>query len=173
MSDIADNVVLIGMPGAGKSTAGVVLAKILNKHFVDTDLLIQKKYDETLQDMIDNRGIEDFIVCENEVLCAVDCTDSVIATGGSAVYSEQGMTHLGEIGYVIYLHGSVDEIANRIEDFDERGIVFRGDCERSLKGLMEQRDPLYKKYADAVIDIDGKSVTEISRAIAECLESLR
>lgn len=159
------------MPGAGKSTVGVVLAKILNKHFVDTDLLIQKKHDETLQKMIDKYGSEGFIERENAVLRELDVEDSIVSTGGSAVYSDEGMTHLKEIGRVVYLRGSVDEIASRIEDFDERGIVFRQNTGRGLAGLLDERGPMYEKYADAVVDIDGKSVTETARCIVECLEA--
>lgn len=171
MSEPSNNVVLIGMPGAGKSTVGVVLAKILNKHFVDTDLLIQKRHDETLQKMIDAYGSEGFIERENALLRELEADDSVVSTGGSAVYSDEGMTHLKEIGHVVYLRGSVDEIASRIEDFDERGIVIRQNTGRGLAGLLEERGPLYERYADATVDIDGKSVTETARSIVECLEA--
>ena len=171
MGESFNNVVLIGMPGAGKSTVGVVLAKILNKHFVDTDLLIQKKYDETLQKMIDSYGSKGFIERENAVLRELYAEDSVVSTGGSAVYSDEGMRHLKEIGRVIYLRGSVDEIASRIEDFDERGIVIRNQTGRGLAGLLEERGPLYERYADEVVDIDDKSVAETARCIVECLEA--
>lgn len=171
MNSLNDNIVLIGMPGAGKSTVGVVLAKILNKHFIDTDLLIQKHYNETLQAMIDAYGSEGFIDRENVVLSTLDATDSVISTGGSAIYSDDGMRHLQDIGLVVYLRGSVEEIAGRIEDFDERGIVFRGNLQNGLAGLMEDRAPLYEKYANIIYDIDGKSVTETARGIAGCLEA--
>lgn len=171
MDSSNDNIVLIGMPGAGKSTVGVVLAKILNKHFVDTDLLIQKRYNETLQSMIDTCGSEGFIDRENSVLNTLDASDSVISTGGSAVYSEEGMRHLQDIGCVVYLRGTVEEIASRIEDFDERGIVMRGNLQNGLAGLMEDRAPLYEKFADIIYDIDGKSVTETARGIVSCLEA--
>ena len=173
MDSSNDNIVLIGMPGAGKSTVGVVLAKILNKHFVDTDLLIQKRYNETLQTMIDTYGSDGFIDRENSVLSTLDAADSVVSTGGSAVYSEKGMKHLQDIGTVVYLRGSVEEIANRIEDFDERGIVMRGNLQNGLAGLMEDRAPLYEKYANVVYDIDGKTVTETARGIVSCLEARR
>lgn len=161
------------MPGAGKSTVGVVLAKILNKHFVDTDLVIQKRYGETLQTLIDTYGSEGFIERENEVLRAIEAEDSVISTGGSAVYSEEGMRHLEDIGFVVYLCGSVGEIARRIEDFDERGIVIRQNKGKGLADLLEDRGPLYEKYADAIVDINGKSVTETARSIIGCLEACK
>lgn len=171
MSESPTNIVLIGMPGAGKSTVGVVLAKILNKHFTDTDLLIQKRHDETLQNLIDALGPSGFIDIENELLLDVDVEDSVIATGGSAVYSEEGMKHLGEIGTVVYLRGTIDEISRRIQDFDERGIVFSGEHVNDLNALFEQRRPLYEKHADVTIDIDGKSVTDVAREIDHALRS--
>lgn len=172
MCDRQNNITLIGMPGAGKSTVGVVLAKILNKHFVDTDLVIQKSYGETLQNMIDKEGAEGFIARENNILSHLEADDTVIATGGSAVYSDEGMRHLSELGTMVYLRGTADEISDRIEDFSERGIVFRGGCPLSLDELLKQRGPLYEKYADVVIDIDGEGVTGIARKIVDRLEAL-
>ncbi len=171
MNKTPANIVLIGMPGAGKSTVGVVLAKIMNKAFTDTDLVIQKKYDETLQNLIDTFGAEGFIKLENEVLRELEAHDSIIATGGSAVYSEEGMRHLRDIGRIVYLKGSVEEIESRIEDFDERGIVMRESSGGGLEGLMREREPLYELYSDIVVDIDGKTVTETARCIIANLES--
>lgn len=172
MFNTPNNITLIGMPGAGKSTVGVVLAKILNKHFVDTDLVIQKSYGETLQNMIDEEGAEGFIERENHILSHLKADDTVIATGGSAVYSDEGMRHLSELGTMVYLRGTADEISARIEDFSERGIVFKGDCPLSLGELLKQRGPLYEKYADVVVDIDGEGVTGIARRIVDRLEAL-
>lgn len=173
MGDALLNVILIGMPGAGKSTVGVVLAKIMNKHFIDTDLLVQKRHGETLQRMIDEYGAEGFIERENHVLESLDACDSIISTGGSAVYSDTGMLHLKGIGHVVYLKGDLPEISRRLGNFDERGIVFRGDGTPDLAGLMEQRGPLYERYADSTIDIDGKDVTEIALDIANLLGDLK
>lgn len=168
-----NNVVLVGMPGAGKSTVGVVLAKMMNKHFVDTDLLIQKKHDETLQSMIDAYGAEEFIRRENAVLGDLELSDSIVSTGGSAVYSEDGMRNLSSMGTVVYLRGGIDELSKRLGDFDERGVVFRNSTGSGLAGLLEERSPLYEQYADVIVDIEGMSVADTARFIMDRLEDNR
>lgn len=166
----ADNITLIGMPGAGKSTVGVVLAKILGYGFLDCDLLIQSIHGQTLQDLIDSRGSEDFIRLEGETLQAMDVTGTVISTGGSAVYSEDAMAHLKEMSTTVYLKVAFCEIERRLEDFSERGIVMRDQTDRSLKHLYEERTPLYGKYADIVVDVSDLSITQAARAIKDALE---
>ncbi|MCH4185000.1 MAG: shikimate kinase [Eggerthellaceae bacterium] len=153
-----DNVVLIGMPGAGKSTLGIVVAKILNYAFVDADLLIQNQCDKTLQKIIDACGPEGFIEVENEVLCNFEGTHTVVATGGSAVYSDEAMKHLKSIGKVIYIKVSLDELRNRLGGLYERGVVMKHGIGMSLSDLFDERRPLYEKYADVTIDIDGLDV---------------
>ena len=108
-----NNVVLIGMPGSGKSTLGIVLAKIMTKDFIDADIVIQNQCDKTLQKIIDACGPEGFIEVENEILSKIDAENSVIATGGSAVYSDEAMKHLAEIGTVVYLKISYDQLVHR------------------------------------------------------------
>ncbi len=164
--DKSRNIVLIGMPGAGKSTVGVVLAKILNYDFVDVDLLIQQQCDKTLQRLIDSLGPLGFIDVENEVLLGLDFDRTIISTGGSAVYSEEAMRHLSREATIVYLKVSLDEIRRRLVDFDERGIVMRREGAMGLAELYEERTPLYEAFADAVVDIDGMGITEAAREVA-------
>ena len=121
-----DNIILIGMPGAGKSTLGIVLAKIMNYDFMDADLVIQNQCDKTLQKLIDACGPEGFIEVENQILSDIQASKSIIATGGSAVYSDEAMRHLAEIGTVVYLQISYDELVSRLHDLQERGVVLKG-----------------------------------------------
>ena len=162
-------ITLIGMPGAGKSTLGVVLAKIINYNFIDADLLIQNHSDKTLQKIIDALGPEGFIEVENEVLSTLDATRSVIATGGSAVYSDEAMTHLGTLGPIVYLRVSYDELKNRLGGLHERGVVMKGGAGMNLHDLYEERTPLYEKYADIVLDIDGLSVRDAAHKLVDML----
>ena len=126
MEQERNNIVLIGMPSAGKSTLGIVLAKILNYQFVDADLVIQNQCDKTLQKLIDACGPEGFIQVENEILRDIEAENSIIATGGSAVYSDEAMKHLAEIGRVVYLQISYEELVSRLHDLQERGVVLKG-----------------------------------------------
>ena len=172
MSNNLDNVVLIGMPGAGKSTLGVVLAKILGYEFIDADLLIQSKLDKTLQKIIDACGPDGFIEVENEVLCTLSASRAVIATGGSAVYSDEAMNHLKSIGTVVYLRVSYEELESRLGGLHERGVVMKNGMGMSLADLYEERRPLYEKYADVTIDLDGLSVRDAARRLVDQLSIL-
>lgn len=172
MTNNLDNVVLIGMPGAGKSTLGVVLAKILGYEFIDADLLIQSKLDKTLQKIIDACGPDGFIEVENEVLCTLSAKRAVIATGGSAVYSDEAMEHLRSIGTVVYLRVSYEELESRLGGLHERGVVMKNGMGMSLHDLYEERRPLYEKYADVTIDIDGLSVRDSARRLVDQLSML-
>ena len=172
MTNNLDNVVLIGMPGAGKSTLGVVLAKILGYEFIDADLLIQSKLDKTLQKIIDACGPDGFIEVENEVLCTLSAKRAVIATGGSAVYSDEAMEHLRSIGTVVYLRVSYEELESRLGGLHERVVVMKNGMGMSLHDLYEERRPLYEKYADVTIDIDGLSVRDAARRLVELLSML-
>lgn len=169
MLNNTSNIVLIGMPGAGKSTLGVVLAKILNYNFIDADLLIQNQCDKTLQKVIDALGPDGFIEVENEVLCTLQADKSVIATGGSAVYSEEAMKHLSEIGTIVYLYVSYEELESRLGGLHERGVVMKNGIGMSLADIYEEREPLYEKYAEVTIDIDGLSVRDASRVVVDKL----
>lgn len=167
-----ENIILIGMPGAGKSTLGVVLAKILGYEFIDADLLIQSKLDKTLQKIIDAMGPDGFIEVENEVLSTLSAEHSIISTGGSAVYSDEAMQHLSSIGTVVYLKVSYEELENRLGGLHERGVVMKNGMGMSLADLYEERLPLYEKYADLTVDIDGLSVRDAARRVVDQL-SLR
>lgn len=169
MSRDAGNVVLIGMPGAGKSTLGVVLAKIANKQFLDADLVIQNATGKTLQTLIDELGSEGFIALENEILNGIEAENTVIATGGSAVYSDEAMTHLASIGTVVYLEISYESLVDRLGDLDERGVVMRGGSDMTLRDLFEERKPLYAKHANLTVDVDNLSITAAARKVAAAI----
>lgn len=172
MTNTTENIILIGMPGAGKSTLGVVLAKILGYEFIDADLLIQSKLDKTLQKIIDACGPDGFIEVENEVLCTLSASHAIIATGGSAVYSDEAMKHLASIGTVVYLKVSYEELESRLGGLHERGVVMKNGMGMSLSDLYEERLPLYEKYADVTIDINGLSVRDAARRVVDQISML-
>ncbi len=149
--------VLIGMPSSGKSSAGKKLAKELGIAFLDGDDLIRAFTGESLAATIARVGAEGFLKIEEEVLCGLSAKDAVVATGGSAVYSEKAMAHLKSLGKVVYLKITEEEAEKRIPDFTARGVVMRGKVS-TLKELYAERVPLYEKYADATVDCTGKSL---------------
>lgn len=168
-----NNIVLIGMPGAGKSTLGVVLAKILNYDFVDADLVIQNQCDKTLQKIIDACGPEGFIEVENQVLSGIQAENSIISTGGSAVYSDAAMRHLSEIGTVVYLKISYDQLVHRLSDLRERGVVMKDGIGMSLRDLFDERKPLYEQYAEITVDVDDLTITAAARKVADAVEAAK
>jgi len=157
------NIVLLGMPGSGKSTVGVLLAKRLGKRFVDTDLLIQEQEGRLLCEIIQEEGLEKFIEIENRVNAAVEAENSVIAPGGSAVYGREAMEHFKETGEVVYLKLSYRSVAKRLGDLTKRGVVFRPG--QTLKELYKERCPLYEAYADYIVECDGKKIGETLEAV--------
>lgn len=161
------NIILIGMPGVGKSSTGVVLAKMLNFDFIDADIIIQKAYGKTLQEIIDSEGVEEFIRKEGRVLSDLRCEKTVISTGGSAVYSHDAMEKLCSEGRVIYLEVSLEELRDRLPGFDGRGVVMRDPSIATLDGLYAERVPLYERYADALVDTDGLSISQVAFAIKD------
>ena len=165
-----ENVILIGMPGAGKSTVGVVLAKRLGYRFIDSDLVIQEHYGKLLRELIEENGVEGFQEVEEEVNATIKCKKSVIATGGSAVYGKKAMQHFRRIGVIVYLKLSLEEIADRLGDLRDRGVVIRPG--QDLKALYEERVPMYEHYADLTVECDGKALKEIVMEIQEKLEAL-
>ena len=153
------NIVLIGMPASGKSTIGVLLAKSMGMDFVDTDLLIQRSNNALLQDIITKEGVEKFIKIEEQVVMKLNCSNTIIATGGSVVYSEKAIKHLKINGIIIYLNVSYNEINRRLTNITSRGIVFGAG--QDLLGLFNERVPLYRKNADMIIDCEDKEIEEI------------
>lgn len=163
-----DNIVLIGMPGAGKSTVGVVLAKKLGYSFLDSDLLIQEKYGRLLHELITEHGVEGFWKIENDVNAGIDTHNHVIATGGSAIYGEEAMRHLRRIGTVIYLKLSYSEIEDRLGDLNARGVTLQPG--QTLKDLYQERIPLYEKYAHITVNCDNKYLRHVVREITGLYE---
>jgi len=159
MKNKNNNLILIGMPGAGKSTVGVVLAKKCGYRFIDSDLVIQDHYGKLLHELIDLEGVDGFLKLEEDVNASLVSEKSVIATGGSAVYGDRAMRHLKEAGCIIYLQLSCQAIAVRLGDLNERGVTLREG--QTLEDLYAERVPLYEKYADEIISCDEKSIREI------------
>lgn len=153
------NIVLIGMPGCGKSTVGVVLAKNLGYKFMDVDLVIQETEDRLLSEILDEEGFEGFIEVEEKACLGIETEKTVIATGGSAVYGERGMQHLKEIGTVVYIRLGYEEIEHRLGDLHKRGVAMKNGM--SLRDLFEERTPLYDRYADVICDGEGKLLREM------------
>ncbi|EJX05320.1 Shikimate kinase [gut metagenome] len=163
-----NNITLIGMPGAGKSTLGVVLAKVLGYEFLDSDLLIQHQEKRRLPQIIREEGIEGFQEIENRVNASIEAERTVIATGGSVVYCEEAMEHLKKIGKVVYLKLSLEALSKRLGSLEGRGVLLKNG--QTLEGLFKERVPLYEKYADLVVDEEGKDLTEGLQAVLEALQ---
>lgn len=163
------NIVLIGMPGSGKSTCGVVAAKMLLKNFFDTDLLIQNIENAVLQDIINNKGNDYFERAEEAAILSLDIKGTVIATGGSVIYSDKAMEHLKRLGKIIYLHIDYESMCSRISNLSTRGVLIKnGD---TLKDMYDERLPLYQKWADAVIDCSSNSVEQTAREIEKIAQN--
>ena len=142
-------IILIGMPACGKSVTGVILAKSLKMNFIDADLLIQQRAGKSLQDIINADGIETFKSIEEEVLNAINVKNTVIATGGSAVYYDSAMRHLKENGVVVYIEASLATIKKRLKNIRTRGVAMEKG--QTIDSLYEMRVPLYEKYADCTV----------------------
>ena len=162
-----DNIILIGMPGAGKSTVGVVLAKKLGYAFVDSDLVIQSREGKLLHEIIEEQGVEGFWAVEEDANASIDAHRTVIATGGSVVYGRRAMKHLKQIGVVVYLKLSCDAIAHRLGDLNERGVTLREG--QGLAELYAERVPMYEEYADVTVDCEDLSIREIVECVCACL----
>lgn len=158
------NVVLIGMPGSGKSTVGVVLAKKLGYRFLDSDLVIQETCGKLLYQLIDEKGEAGFLMLENEINASIIADHTVIATGGSAVYGKDAMSHFGKMGQIVYLKLPYEELKERLGDLHERGVVLKEGY--TLLDLYEERVPLYERYAGVVIECSRKSIRQVVEEIA-------
>ncbi len=164
-TDCALNIILIGMPGAGKSTVGVLLAKRLGYNFVDTDLILQSEQQSRLQEIISTVGLEKFKELEADVLSNLTTSHSVVATGGSAVYSARAMAKLRQLGQLVFIDIPLEELKSRVNDMDTRGLVI-GPGE-SYEELYMERQPLYKEYAEITIAGGGLTVEAVAAAIEQ------
>ncbi len=162
-----NNIVLIGMPGVGKSSAGVVLAKILGYEFIDSDLVIQKQEKRLLKDIIAEEGNDGFLEIENRINASLDVTNSVIATGGSVIYGEEAMKHLAEIGTIVYLRAEYETINSRLSNLTGRGVAIKEG--QTLYDLYMERTVLYEKYAEVIIDLDGLTIEETVNNLSKML----
>ena len=168
-TNIKPNIVLIGMPGSGKSTVGVILAKMMAKDFIDSDVLIQLRAKRTLQDIVDSDGHMALRAIEEDVLLDLHCHNHVIATGGSAAYSHKAMTHLGKTGQIIFLDADLDCLKSRIHNYETRGLAKRP--EQSFADLFEERYALYSRYADCTIRCCQMSQEQVSLEILRFVQA--
>ena len=164
------NIILIGMPAVGKSTVGVVVAKRIGYEFIDTDLLIQKQERRLLKEIIAEEGNERFLEIENQVNRDLQVESAVISPGGSVVYCEEAMRHFKEIGTVIYLHATYEDIYKRITNAKNRGVVLKEG--QALKDLYDERVKLFEKYADYTVSEEGLSLEETIDMVLELLEKI-
>ena len=161
---MSDNIILIGMPASGKSTVGVVLAKLLGRDFIDTDLLIQRREGLRLSEIIRLRGVDGFLAAEEAACLSVEAKNCVIATGGSVVYSPAAMAHLKAGGRAVYLEVAYDALAGRLSDIRGRGVVLRPG--QTLRQLYDERTGLYRQYADLTVpEGDGSLRTPCWRCV--------
>jgi shikimate kinase len=165
------NIVLIGMPGSGKSTIGVIMAKLASLNFVDTDILIQRFAGRELQEIVDTEGYPALRKIEEEIILKLDCRDHVIATGGSAVYSPAAMEHLRADGLIVFLDVEIAKLLSRIRDYQTRGLAKRP--EQTFEGLFDERLILYRKYADVTVSCGGLTQDEVSATILKELSGCK
>ena len=163
------NIILTGMPGVGKSTIGVILAKELGYQFLDSDLLIQQQEKKLLKDIIAEKGVDGFLAVENQVNASIEAERAVIATGGSAVYGKEAMEHFKRTGIVVYLKCSYDALEKRLGDLKGRGVVLKDG--QTLRDIYEERSVLYEKYADLTVDCAGLTVEETVTALVDALRA--
>lgn len=164
------NIVLIGMPAVGKSTVGVVVAKRLGYEFVDTDLLIQKQEKRLLKDIIAEEGIDGFLAIENQVNRDLNIDQAVISPGGSVVYCEDAMQHFKEIGTIVYLKATYEEIHQRISNAKNRGVVLKDG--QTLRDLYDERVKLFEKYADYTVSESGLTLEETIEEVLELFQKI-
>ena len=162
-----DNIILIGMPGSGKSSVGVVLAKTLGYRFLDVDLLIQEREGALLQELLDRDGVERFLDMERDAICSVDCRRTVVAPGGSCVCREEAIAHMRRLGTVVYLKLSLEEVEGRIHNLATRGIALRPG--QTIADVYEYRTPLYERCAHITVPADGQSLAGTVEAVRKAI----
>lgn len=159
------NIILIGMPGCGKSTVGVVLAKAMGYRFLDSDLVIQEEEERLLCEIIEQDGLEGFLKTEERINSSINVKRTVIATGGSVVYGKDAMRHFKEIGIVVYIELPYEEIEKRLGDLTRRGVAMKKG--ETLHELYDERKPLYEKYADITVSVGNMTISETALRIKE------
>ena len=162
------NIVLVGMPASGKSTVGVILAKVLGYRFLDCDLVIQEQEGRRLSEIIEQDGIDGFMEIENRILSGIETDRCVIATGGSAVYGDEAMKHLKENGTVVYLRVGIDLLLERLNDLHQRGVVIKEG--QTFEDLYSERSALYEKYADITVTEKSNSAFDVLEETVEQLQ---
>lgn len=160
-----NNIVLIGMPGCGKSTVGVILAKTMGYRFLDSDLVIQEQENRLLSEIIAQEGIGAFEQIENRINASICVQKTVIATGGSVVYGQDAMRHFQQTGVVVYIELPYEELTRRLSDLTKRGVVIRKG--QTLRDLYDERRPLYEQYADVVVPVDNMDITDTALLIRD------
>ncbi|MDH4203574.1 MAG: shikimate kinase [Phycisphaerae bacterium] len=171
MAQAKSNIVLIGMPGSGKSTIGVLLAKRLGRYFLDTDVLIQVAHEKSLHELIAEGGMEAFCRIEQDYVTCIDIKNAVIATGGSVVYYESSMRSLQNDGILVYLQLPLENLKKRLGDLDTRGVVI--DPGQTLEGLYEKRTPLYEQWAEVTVNLSGLGHEASVEAILKKLDEIK
>ncbi len=164
------NIILIGMPGSGKSTVGVILAKMTSRNFVDSDVLIQTREQRSLQDIVDKDGHMALRQIEEDVLLSISETNHVIATGGSATYSDKAMNHLHQYGFIVFLHADLETLKKRITNYETRGLAKRAD--QSFADLFQERLSLYKQYSQLTIASSQRTQEEVCIEIIAKIQRL-
>lgn len=166
-----DNIILIGMPGCGKSTVGVVLAKQLGYGFIDCDIVLQEHEGKRLHEVLESVGAWGFNKIEDDINASIHVNKTVIATGGSAIYGEKAMKHFAASGTIVFMKMSLHQILDRVGDLKKRGVSMTNG--KSLEELYRERLPLYEKYADVIVNIDGMSISESAEAIQDVLKQYK
>lgn len=162
-----NNIILIGMPGCGKSTLGVLLAKMLGLSFIDTDIVIQERVGQKLYEIIEKEGQDKFLALEEEINLTIKPQNTVIATGGSAVYSQKTMEHYKKMGKIVFLDISYETLINRLGDFSKRGVILRSG--NTLKDMYNERLPLYKNYADITVNGNIDEIAVLAKELEKIL----
>lgn len=168
---MSSNFVLIGMPACGKSTLGVVAAKMLCMDFLDVDLLLQKRLGASLQSYIEKFGTAAFLEAEADAICSIDVENTIISTGGSAVLTERGAERLSSLGKMVYIKAPLEVIEARIGDIDRRGVTH--EAGQTVRDIYDERTPIYERYADVIIEVGKTDIAESSRALADMLCNMK